>query len=256
MTEQPNAAATAEDRGALVRRSRIRHRRARRVPLLAPGSAGRWLGRLCGLAAIRRIALTDYPASFEPNQKLVVSVRLPMVLLPLQPGSDPSLVHDFGGKPLVDHNGTGMFAELAIQQMAEAAGWSARWVCTYGMKAHVPRFLTTWSDLPLDEQENVPLDAKQELLLRRIAKENNNSYSGCWDVVAWKGERTLFIEAKHDKKDHIRATQLQWRWAALRAGLKPRISWWQSGNLPTVEAGRFSRDRWTALRESRVGELL
>ena len=170
MTEQPNAAATAEDRGALVRRSRIRRRRARRVPLLAPGSAGRWLGRLCGLAAIRRIALTDYPASFEPNQKLVVSVRLPMVLLPLQPGSDPSLVHDFGGKPLVDHNGTGMFAELAIQQMAEAAGWSARWVCTYGMKAHVPRFLTTWSDLPLDEQENVPLDAKQELLLRRIAR--------------------------------------------------------------------------------------
>ncbi|MGD0985398.1 MAG: hypothetical protein ABSA65_16535 [Acidimicrobiales bacterium] len=82
------------------------------------------------------------------------------------------------------------------------------------------KYLTSWSDARLDDQVNVPLDADGHDLLARIAKENRGKYSGCWDVLEWKGERTLFIEAKHNKVDHIRVTQLQWRWAALRAGLK------------------------------------
>jgi hypothetical protein len=164
--------------------------------------------------------MTDYPAMFQPNEKLAVAFRLPMVSLKFRPWEGPSLQHDFGNKPLVELDGTGMFAELAIQRMAEAAGWEARWVCTYGSKSEGPRYLTCWSDARLDDQVNVPLDADRHDLLAKIAKQNNNSYSGCWDVLAWKGERTLFIQAKHNKVDHIRATQLQWRWAALRAGLK------------------------------------
>jgi hypothetical protein len=65
------------------------------------------------------------------------------------------------------------------------------------------------------------LDEERRDLLARIVKGDDNSYSGCWDVLAWKGERTLFIEAKHVNKDHIRFTQLKWRWAGLRAGLTP-----------------------------------
>ena len=113
-----------------------------------------------------------------------------------------------------------MFVELAIRSMAEAAGWESRWVCTFGSNAKRPRYLESWSDAPLRDQRHVPLDTEREVLLARIAEQNHNVYSGCWDVLAWKGKRTLFIEAKHNKVDHIQVTQLQWRWAALRAGLK------------------------------------
>jgi len=128
--------------------------------------------------------MTDYPAMFEPKEKLVVSLRLPMVRLTFQACEGAFLQHSFGNKPLVKHDGEPMFAELAIRSIMEQAGWESRWVCTFG------------------------------------SERNHNVYSGCWDVLAWKGDRTLFIEAKHAKKDHIRATQLEWRWAALRAGLK------------------------------------
>jgi hypothetical protein len=176
--------------------------------------------------------MTDYPAMFEPNEKLAVAFRLPMVSLKFRPWEGPSLQHDFGNKPLVELDGTGMFAELAIQRMAEAAGWSAVWVCTYGAKGQEPRYLTNWSDAPLDHQVGMPLDACRYELLAKIVMENHGAYSGCWDVLAWKGERTLFIEAKHDKVDHIRTTQLQWQWAALRAGLPPEsfvVAQWEFG---------------------------
>ena len=165
--------------------------------------------------------MTDYPAMFKPDKKLEVSVRLPMVFLGFQPWVGPALQHGFGNKGLVDQDGIGIFAELAIRSMVEAEGWSARWVCTYGAGRDGPRYLTSWSDVPLGEQQEVALDSYQDALLAKIAEQNHGSYSGCWDVLAWKGERTLFIEAKHDKTDHIRSTQLQWRWAALRAGLTP-----------------------------------
>jgi len=164
--------------------------------------------------------MTDDPAMFEPKERLEVSLRLPMVRLTLRPWEASSLRHGFGNKPLVEHKGQGMFAELAIRSMVEAEGWEARWVCAYGAKANGSRYRKNWCDDSLDRQKEVPLDAKREVLLAKIAKQNHNSYSGCWEVLAWKDDRTLFIEAKHDKKDHIRATQLEWRWAALRGGLK------------------------------------
>jgi hypothetical protein len=145
--------------------------------------------------------MIDYPAMFEPKEKLVVSLRLPMVRLTFQACEGAFLQHSFGNKPLVKHDGEPMFAELAIRSMVEAEGWSARWVCTYGAKATGPRYLESWSDDPLGDQEETPLDAEREVLLAKIVTQNHNSYSGCWDVLAWNGDRTLFIEAKHDKKD-------------------------------------------------------
>jgi len=66
----------------------------------------------------------------------------------------------------------------------------------------------------------------------KIVAENRGKYSGCWDVLAWKVDRTLFIEAEHDRVDHIQATQLEWYWAALRAGLKEDdfvVAQWEFG---------------------------
>ena len=44
-------------------------------------------------------------------------------------------------------------------------------------------------------------------------------FGGCWDVFAWRNGSYLFAEAKHAKKDEIRATQLRWLAAALECGL-------------------------------------
>jgi hypothetical protein len=98
--------------------------------------------------------------------------------------------------------------------------------------------LKSWFDGPLGNQQEVELDPFQKALLAQIAEHNDNSYSGCWDVLAWKGERTLFIEAKHDNVDHIQATQLKWHWAALRAGRKPVdfvVAQWEFGEGSPAE---------------------
>ena len=140
--------------------------------------------------------MTDYPAMFEPKEKLVVSLRLPMVRLTFQACEGVSLRHSFGNKPLVKHDDEPMFAELAIRSMVDAKGWEARCVCTYGAKAKEPRYLKSWCDDALDHQKDEPLDTEREVLLDKIAKQNHNSYAGCWDVLAWKDDRTLFHRGK------------------------------------------------------------
>ena len=47
----------------------------------------------------------------------------------------------FASKPHIEADGTPVFAELAILQALEAAGWSGRWVQTFGAKRHQPYLL-------------------------------------------------------------------------------------------------------------------
>jgi hypothetical protein len=56
-------------------------------------------------------------------------------------------------------------------------------------------------------------------LLSRIAAVNGGNHAGVWDVVAWSGQRTVFVESKRANKDAIRPTQTRWLTAALKAGL-------------------------------------
>lgn len=123
-----------------------------------------------------------------------------------------------------------MFAELAIQRTALKAGWNARWVETYAMKGKVPYYFTDWGDTSLSLQTQDPITEPVQLnVLAKIAKANSNSYSGCWDVLIWKGDRTIFIEAKRTKKDRIRITQDRWLEAGIKAGIPPEdfmVVWW------------------------------
>lgn len=64
-----------------------------------------------------------------------------------------------------------------------------------------------------------PPAERQLTTLAGIAETNGNSYKGCWDVLVWNGERTVFYELKRSKKDRIKATQLRWLRAALEVGL-------------------------------------
>jgi len=132
----------------------------------------------------------------------------------------PALFDDFGGKPVLKHAGTPCFAELLIQRLFVAAGWSARWVETYGAPAMKPRFLTNWDSKGLRAQINVPIaDPTVRNLLESVAHTNGGTYSGCWDVVAWTGERIFFAEAKRKAHDHLRSTQHRWVAAAMKVGI-------------------------------------
>jgi len=136
---------------------------------------------------------------------------IPTVDINFRKWSGVPLINSFGRKPLLDYQGTPMFAELAIQKLASSNGWSSRWVSTYAAVKENPRFLDKWLDKPIQEQKNNPIgDSQTRRFLEKIASRKNNSFSGCWDIFAWKNSRYMFLESKRTKKDKIRKTQLSW----------------------------------------------
>jgi hypothetical protein len=169
----------------------------------------------------------EYPQGFYPNhtEALVTSnkiIPIPALHLKFDHWAGEKIQNTFGGKPIINYEGKPMFAELAIMNMVLKAGWSSRWVEAYGSGKVGPLYFSEWVDAPLKKQIVRPLDSEFHLrLLARIASANRNSYKGCWDVLAWSGEKTLFIESKHYKKDSIRDSQIRWLLAGLSAGLKP-----------------------------------
>ncbi|GAA4325502.1 hypothetical protein [Flaviaesturariibacter amylovorans] len=165
-----------------------------------------------------------YPDLFLPDatERFIVdasTVPVPKCNVLFRKWQGEPLIHDFGRKPVIDYSGQPLFAELAIRQRFAEDGWEARWVETYGTRP--PKCLTAWKDDAYRNQEHVPFaDEPITRLLADIARENG-SYSGCWDVVAKKGELVIFAESKRSKKDAIRESQQGWLRAALQCGLRP-----------------------------------
>jgi hypothetical protein len=132
------------------------------------------------------------------------------------------LAHTFGGKAVIDFESRPMFAELAIAETLKKEGYSTRWAETYGRGNKFPLFLTEWLDQPYGEQKDVPITERWILdILSGIASLNNGSYAGCWDVLAWKGDKLLFVESKRNKRDSVRDSQVAWLEAGLKYGLTP-----------------------------------
>lgn len=128
-------------------------------------------------------------------------------------------MHTFGNKPLLQVDGRAQFAEVAILRLFEEAGWQGRWVETYAKPNMRPGFWRTWDPGGPNAQVHVPIpEAWVNDRLERIAVANGNSFSGCWDVVAWKDDRLVFAESKRAKQDALRSTQMRWRDAALQSG--------------------------------------
>ena len=71
-----------------------------------------------------------------------------------------------------------------------------------------------------NKQLNKITNEKIKTIISGISKCNNNSYSGCWDVLGWKDDKIIFAESKRTKKDKIRSTQINWLSAGLKFGLK------------------------------------
>lgn len=125
-----------------------------------------------------------------------------------------------GGKCLIDIDGAPMFAELAVVRLFLKSGWNARWIEVYGTSTQRPLMLKDWKDDKLRNQENIPInELKIKELLQNISVLNGNSFSGCWDVLAWKDDSIIFAELKRRKNDRLRKTQMLWFENALKVGL-------------------------------------
>jgi hypothetical protein len=119
----------------------------------------------------------------------------------------------------LDWSGSAAFAEIVILRTFLHAGWSGRWVETYGAPPMQPYFLTEWHENGLKSAITQRItEARVTTLLEAIAHANGDTFAGCWDVVAWDDNSVVFAEAKRKGKDWLKATQLQWIAAALEHG--------------------------------------
>lgn len=109
-----------------------------------------------------------YPADFIPNGRHQVltlpsgkEVSIPLVNnLTFNRWTGRHVYNTFGCKPIVEYDGSWMFAELAIMKMVVKAGWSARWVEVYYLKKKEPYYPVDWNDTPSGfHQISVPLDS-------------------------------------------------------------------------------------------------
>ncbi|MCB9169971.1 MAG: hypothetical protein H6594_06415 [Flavobacteriales bacterium] len=166
--------------------------------------------------------MPPFPPTLHPtDQMLLGDAPIPLCRPVFAHYTGSKTVHTFGGKDLLDVDGRPQFAEVAILRLFEADGWQGRWVETYG-HMHAPALWREWKPGGPGAQAHIPIEeAWVKDKLQAIAQANGGTYSGCWDVLAWKGDRLVFAESKKQRKDRIRDTQVRWLDAALQRGLRP-----------------------------------
>lgn len=112
-------------------------------------------------------------------------------------------------KPLVAIDSASMFGELAIVSLLTRDHWTAFWVDTF----HGQKF---WQGMP---HLSLPVQPPSQVrdLYDRIA-DRKGGPAGCFDVVAWKGDRIVWLEYK-GPGDKPNPNELRWIEAALGAGV-------------------------------------
>jgi hypothetical protein len=115
-------------------------------------------------------------------------------------------------KPLVTFNGAAMFGELAVLRWLETDGWEGAWLDTaHGRKV--------WRHMPT-RSAPVVLPPGPRALHERIITLNAGRASGTFDLIAWRGDQTIFVEYK-GPGDRSSKSQAAWIEAALAAGVSP-----------------------------------
>jgi hypothetical protein len=125
----------------------------------------------------------------------------------LKPGS---LAPTYTTKPLVTFNGAAMFGELAVLRWLEVDGWEGVWLDTFHGRKN-------WRGMPTVSSP-VALPPSAHMLYDRIVAENGGRASGAFDVMAWRGGQTVFVEYK-GPGDRANRNEVAWIDAALRAGV-------------------------------------
>lgn len=127
------------------------------------------------------------------------------------PWSGAAPPRSYGTKPVVDGDGCGVFAEIAIVRLLNGEGWHAVWASTYGGVRY-------FDEQPTEDRSNVAeIPRHIQEAVDQIAAVNGTT-AGMFDVIAWKDDQTRFLEAKRRRRDRIRDTQRRWLSAALSAG--------------------------------------
>jgi len=138
-------------------------------------------------------------------------VLIPKTAVILNAWNGRALVDTYGGKAVLDHGGEPFFAELVILKTLCRDGWSGVWVDNYRKKFR--------AGMPgIEAPVTLPVD--RQAILDKI-RDKNGSMSGCWDVLAWKDGKVLFVESKRSGKDQVRPSQIKWLASALAVGLVP-----------------------------------
>lgn len=137
-------------------------------------------------------------------------VSIPKYFLLFNGWSGPPLADTYNNKPILDWNDTPVFAEIAILRLFQSHGWNGAWVDSY---AH-GKYRDGMRDMP-----PISIPSQYDDLIQNI-RAKTGKRGGCWDVIVWRGEEVLFVEAKRSKKDRIQTTQDGWLDASLSLGLK------------------------------------
>lgn len=173
----------------------------------------------------------EWPELLKPNSFCILPINgtsqkigMATPILPPWVGVKPN--DTYGGKPIVNLNGTPTFAELFLLECMRSNGWQGAWIDSYKQKYRVHYF----------EPREVPgLPDEPRKVLSRILGHSNFPKS-CWDLVCWKGrDKLVFVEAKRKSKDKIRDSQIQFIERALSNGLHPNqflIVEWEFGDSP------------------------
>ena len=115
----------------------------------------------------------------------------------------------YGGKALVECEGSPVFAEVAMIQVLKQHGFAgAVWVDSYGQCFR--------HAMPPAKCE---LRGQAREVYQRIVTINGGR-GGCWDILAWNSEGVFFVECKRTGKDRMRLNQFDWLESALKAGLR------------------------------------
>jgi hypothetical protein len=112
-----------------------------------------------------------------------------------------------GLKPVIDFDGTPLFAERAIWRLLRVGGWEGPWVDSW-RKAFRNCMRPRCCDLP----------QHAETLLNRV-NSGQRWCAGCPDLLTWRGEKYLFTEAKWRGRDKIGKKQKAWLESALDSEL-------------------------------------
>lgn len=175
------------------------------------------------------IAPRSLPAELQPAAELPfdlpsgrVTIRTATPNFVPWPADRPRPADTKGNKPLVDAGRQVCFGELAILGALLRDSWEGRWIDNYPLP---PTFRVAYWDRQLvklsRESANIALPSAPRALYESIcARSGDLRGGGAWDVIAWKGDEVVFVEAKKRASgDKIREGQLRWLDAALQLGV-------------------------------------
>ena len=119
-------------------------------------------------------------------------------------GQLPANFRTIPNKVAIDLAGAALYPEFAIIRRLKSAGWQAAWRKNW----HGAAF---WIDIGVIA--DVP-----PAVLSAFDAVSRVAGAGAWDILAWHGDRVLFIESKQFGRDKLTPNQLRWLETALGQG--------------------------------------